>query len=366
MTQGSLSLYEKVKLDLRARTMPRGKWTWMYYFGGFVLFLLVLQVITGVMLLAYYIPTPDKANASVRLIVERVPYGSVVRSLHIWSSHGLIIFGILHLVGLFVMRAYTKPRSSLWLTWVILLVLLLGAGFTGYLLPWDQVSYSASKIGTDIAEYTPLIGDWLAGLLRGGEHVSQSTLSRFFALHVALLPILIVLLAVSHTALALLFGRPHTHGAIQEPLWPSHMLKEMMIWLGMLIVLLLLAAFAPFGLEEGYDLTAPSDPPSGVHPEWYFLALYQLLSFVPEWLAIFLTIAIIGYLIAIPWLDPTDELPRKRWITLIAAAILAIYLALTAMAYFSMESSEEKSSGMLLQPAGDLANDHHHFYYYAH
>jgi cytochrome b6 len=365
MNDRSLTLFDKVKLDLRSRMMPRGKWTWMYYFGGFVLFLLVVQVITGVMLLMYYVPTPEQANASVKLIVDQVPYGSVIRSLHIWSSHCLILFGILHLVGLFVMRAYTKPRGSLWVTWVILLVLLLGAGFTGYLLPWDHVSYSASKIGTDIAEYTPLIGDWIAGLLRGGEHVSQSTLSRFFGLHVALLPLLIVLLALSHTALALLFGRPKTIGATQEPLWPSHMLKEIMLWLGMLIVLLLLATFAPFGVGEGYDLTAPSDPPSGVHPEWYFLSLYQLLSFVPEWLAIFLTLAIIGYLIAIPWLDPNDELPRKRWITLIAATILALYVGLTAMAYFSMDSSEEKSSGMLQHPANALANDHHYIYSYA-
>jgi cytochrome b6 len=360
-----MTLYEKVVLDLKARTMPRGKLTWLYYFGGFVLFLLMVQVATGVLLLMYYIPTPDGANASVRLIIDHVPFGREIRSMHIWSSHGLIIFGILHLVGLFIMRSYTKPRGAMWTTWVALLILLLGAGFTGYLLPWDQVSYSASKIGTDIAEYVPLIGDWIAGLLRGGEHVSQSTLSRFFALHVALLPLLIVMLAMSHTALALMFGRPATPGAYEEPLWPSHMLKEMSIWLGMLMVLMLLSWFAPFGVGEGYDLTAPSDPPSGVHPEWYFLSLFQLLSFVPEVLAMFLTIAVIAFLFAIPKLDPHDNMPRKGWITLIAGLILALYVGLTLVAYFSMDSSEEKSSSIPEQEEGSSADGrsgYHHYY----
>jgi quinol-cytochrome oxidoreductase complex cytochrome b subunit len=354
-----MTLFEKVVLDLNARTIPRGKSTWFYYSGGFVLFLLMVQVVTGVLLMMYYIPTPDAANASVRTIVESVPYGREIRSMHIWSSHGLILFGILHLVGLFINRAYTKPRASMWTTWVALIVLLLGAGFTGYLLPWDQVSYSASKIGTDLLDYIPLVGDWLAGLLRGGEHVAQSTLSRFFGLHVALLPLLIVLLAMSHTALALMFGRPKVAGAAQEPLWPSHMLKENMIWIGLLMILMLASWFLPFGLGQGYDLTAPSDPPSGVHPEWYFLSLYQLLSFVPERLAMLFTICVIVFLFAIPALDPRDELPRKRWITLIAGLILVLYAGLTIMAYFSMDSSEEKSSSVILR---EPLPRYHHYY----
>lgn len=363
MSPNDMTLFEKVKLDLKARTMPRGRNTWLYYLGGFVLFLLIVQVVTGVLLLMYYVPTPEAANASVRTIVERVPYGREIRSMHIWSSHGLILFGILHLVGLFINRAYTKPRASMWTTWVGLIVLLLGAGFTGYLLPWDDVSYSASKIGTDIVGYVPLIGDWIAGLLRGGEHISQSTLSRFFALHVALLPLLIVLLALSHTVLALMFGRPKTPGAYEEPLWPSHMLKENMIWIGLLMILMLFSWFMPFGVGKGYDLTAPSDPSSGVHPEWYFLSLYQLLSFVPEWLAIVISLAVIGFLFAIPKVDPQDELPRKRWITVIAALILAIYGGLTLMAYFSMDSSEEKSSS--ISPVGNAqkVNSRYHHYY---
>ena len=367
-----MTLFEKVVLDLKARTMPRGKHTWLYYFGGFVLFLLMVQVVTGVLLMMYYIPTPQSANASVKLIIEQVPYGREIRSMHIWSSYGLILFGILHLVGLFIMRSYTKPRGAMWTTWVALLILLLGAGFTGYLLPWDQVSYSASKIGTDIAEYVPLIGDWIAGLLRGGEHVSQSTLSRFFALHVALLPLLIVILAMSHTALALMFGRPATPGAYEEPLWPSHMLKEIMIWLGMLMLLMTLSWYAPFGVGEGYDLTAPSDPPSGVHPEWYFLALFQLLSFVPEVIAMVLAFAVIAFLFAIPKLDPDDTVARKRWISLIAGLILALYAGLALVAYFSMDSSDEKSSSIPVPEERSSVmrtNSRYHHYYtqdYAH
>lgn len=364
MTRQDMTLCEKVVLDLKARTMPRGKNTWLYYLGGFVLFLLMVQVVTGVLLLMYYVPTPETANASVRTIIERVPYGREIRSMHIWSSHGLILFGILHLVGLFINRAYTKPRASMWTTWVALIVLLLGAGFTGYLLPWDQVSYSASKIGTDIAEYIPLVGDWVAGLLRGGEHISQSTLSRFFAMHVALLPLLIVILALSHTALALMFGRPKTPGAYEEPLWPSHMLKENMIWLGLLMILMMLSWLMPFGVGEGYDITAPSDPPSGVHPEWYFLSLYQLLSFVPEWLAMLFTLAVIVFLFVIPKLDPNDEIPRRRWLTAAAAVILALYAGLTLMAYFSMDSSEEKSSSVSLSGShrGGSFSRYHQYY----
>jgi quinol-cytochrome oxidoreductase complex cytochrome b subunit len=337
-----MTLYDQVKQSLAERTMPRGKRTWLYYFGGFVLFLLTVQVVTGVLLLAYYIPTTEGAHESVKRINEQIPFGREIRSLHIWSSHGLILFGILHLVGLFVMRSYTRPRSSLWLTWVLLLIALLGAGFTGYLLPWDEVAYSAIKIGTDIAERTPLVGDWLASMLRGGENVTQGTLSRFFALHVAFLPIVVILLALSHTGLALLFGRPKVEGAIEEPLWPSHMLKEMSIWIGLLMLLCILAFLLPFGIGEAYDLKAPSEPRSGVHPEWYFLPLYQLLSFMPEWTVVLISVTAIAFLISIPYLDPTETAKRKRWITIAATAVFAAYVVLTVLAYFSIYSEEKR------------------------
>lgn len=343
-----MTLFDQIKTNLRERTMPRGKRTWLYYFGGFVLFLIGVQVVTGILLLTYYIPTTDAAYESVKRINEQVPFGKEIRAMHIWSSHGVILFGILHLIGLFLMRVYAQPRRSLWITWVLLLIALLGAGFTGYLLPWDQVSYSATRIGTDIAEYTPIIGNWIGSMLRGGERVTQGTLSRFFALHVAVLPLIIVLLAVSHTVLALLFGRPKVEGAIEEPLWPSHMLKEIMLWLGLLGVLCILAFLVPFGIGQAYDLKAPSDPPAGVHPEWYFLALYQLLSYVPEWLAVLLTMCAVIFLIAVPWLDKSDSKngkeKRKGYVTYIASGILILYVVLTALAYFSIITDEKSSS----------------------
>ena len=177
---------------------------------------------------------------------------------------------------------------------------------------------------------------------------------------------------MSHTALALMFGRPATPGAYEEPLWPSHMLKEIMIWLGMLMLLMTLSWYAPFGVGEGYDLTAASDPPSGVHPEWYFLALFQLLSFVPEVIAMVLAFAVIAFLFAIPKLDPDDTVARKRWISLIAGLILALYAGLALVAYFSMDSSDEKSSSIPVPEERSSVmrtNSRYHHYYtqdYAH
>lgn len=335
MNTAELTLRENISIALRKRTVPKGGFTFLYYFGGLALLLVGVQLVTGLLLLFYYVPTPEAAHASVRKIIDLVPYGAQIRSLHVWSSHGAIACGVLHLFGLFFTRSYTTPRKSLWVTWVVMLLLLFAAGFTGSLLPWDRTAYSATRIGTDLATYVPIVGEPIAELLRGGKNITAMSLTRFFGFHVALIPLLLVTFVILHSFLVFLFGRPRITGAPEEPMYPGYLLKEAMIWLGGLGVLFILAFLFVPGLGQPYDLQNPSEPPANVRPAWYFLFLYQLLTYLPEWATILIAFVITTFWIAVPWLDEGRQF-KKRLVVRIAGILTALlFVVLTALAYFS-------------------------------
>ncbi|NTV85095.1 MAG: DUF4405 domain-containing protein, partial [Bacteroidales bacterium] len=159
-----------------------------YYMGGVTLFLFITQVATGILLLFYYRPGADSAYESMRFILTKVNFGWLIRSIHSWSANLMVFFVFVHMFSTFFTRAYQKPRELTWLTGFVLLVLSLGFGFSGYLLPWNELAFFATKVGTDIAGSVPLIGKPIMAILRGGEDVSGATLTRFYAFHVAMLP----------------------------------------------------------------------------------------------------------------------------------------------------------------------------------
>jgi quinol-cytochrome oxidoreductase complex cytochrome b subunit len=182
------------------------KVNWFFTLGSATLFVAVNQAITGILLTLYYVPTPDHAYDSVQYITTQVPLGWLIRGLHHWGASVMIVLAVLHMLRVIFFGAYKFPREVTWFTGVVLLLVVIGFGFTGYLLPWDQKSYWATTVGTRIAGTPPLIGDYLLRIIRGGTDISAVTLVRFFGTHVWVLPSLLFLLIGIHLYLVIRNG----------------------------------------------------------------------------------------------------------------------------------------------------------------
>lgn len=169
-----------------------------YCFGGITFFLFLIQVITGVILTIYYVPSTEKAYASVYYISHYVNYGWLIRSIHYWSANLMIVFVILHMLRVFLTSSYKPPREFNWVVGMFLLTLTVGLSFTGYLLPWDQRAFWTSTVTLSLIKKVPLIGEFLHYAMVGGDTIGQPTLTRFFSFHVMLLPALIIALLVAH------------------------------------------------------------------------------------------------------------------------------------------------------------------------
>lgn len=171
---------------------------YFYCFGGITFILFLLLLITGAMLSIYYVPSPGEAYQSIRFIDEGVYLGWLIRSIHKWSAHLMVLCIVIHMIRVFVTASYKKPRELNWVVGSLLFIVTLAFGFTGYLLPWDQRAYWATQVGTSMVESVPLIGGYLALLLRGGVDVNGLTLLRFYSLHVLWLPLISLILLWAH------------------------------------------------------------------------------------------------------------------------------------------------------------------------
>jgi quinol-cytochrome oxidoreductase complex cytochrome b subunit len=196
--------WRKVWEVIFLRKIP--KVNWFYTLGSASLFVAVNQAITGILLTIYYVPTPDHAYDSVQYITTQVPLGWLIRGLHHWGASAMIVLVVLHMLRVILFGAYKYPREVTWFTGVILLLVVIGFGFTGYLLPWDQKAFWATTVGTRIAGTPPLIGDYLLRIIRGGSEISAVTLVRFFGTHVWVLPSLLLLLIGIHLYLVIRNG----------------------------------------------------------------------------------------------------------------------------------------------------------------
>lgn len=182
------------------------KVNWFYTLGSATLFTGVLQIITGILLTIYYVPTPDQAYESVQYITTQLPMGWFIRGLHHWGASAMVILTVLHMLRVIVYGAYKFPREITWFTGVFLLIVVIGFGFTGYLLPWDQKAYWATTVGTRIAGVAPVVGDTILKVMRGGEELSAITLVRFFGVHVWVLPLTLIFLIGIHMFLVIRNG----------------------------------------------------------------------------------------------------------------------------------------------------------------
>jgi ubiquinol-cytochrome c reductase cytochrome b subunit len=310
-----------------------------FYLGGITLFLFGIQVVTGTLLALYYSPTPEAAYESVLSITSDVQFGWLIRSMHHWAANLMLVFLVLHLLRIFAQAAYKYPREITWIVGGGLLLITIGFGFTGYLLPWDQRAYWATVVGTEIAGAVPLIGSSLLLLLRGGAEVGEATLARFFGIHVLVLPLLLGGLVALHLLFVHQQGlanpkraepRPGRVTAPQppeklKPFFPDYILDEVIAWYAVLAGLVILASLFPAGLEPKAD---PLVTPEHIKPEWYFLAVYQLLKLVPETVGVVAPVALIGIIVLLPLLDRNQEIrPRRRPIAIFLALVLLVAMA---------------------------------------
>jgi len=333
--------YQGAVRFLEHKEVPRHRYAFTYYTGGITLFFFLIQVLTGLLLLMYYRPTADAAFESVRLIMSGVRFGWLVRSVHVWSANLMVLAVVLHLLATFFGKAYRRPREVTWLSGALLLFITLAFGFTGYLLPWNTLAFFATKVGTEIAGDVPGVGRALLVLLRGGEDVTEATLSRFFGIHVAILPALTTLLLGLHLVLVQLHGmsRPvSVRAASAEPFYPHYLLKDLFVWVLLLGLLATLATLAPWPLGEKADPLAPA--PAGLKPEWYFLFMYQTLRLLPghilglegEEVGVFLFVLGALLLPLVPFLDVWAQRERRHHAFTVAGVLaLGYVLAMTVI-----------------------------------
>ncbi|MBI4320063.1 MAG: cytochrome b N-terminal domain-containing protein [Chloroflexi bacterium] len=334
------------------RSLPRGV-GWSHTLGSALLFLIGLQVVTGIFLAVYYVASPAEAYESIQHITSEIPFGFLIRGVHKWGASAIVVVAVLHLLRVFFMAGYKYPRELSWVVGIFLLVLVFMEGFTGYLLPMDQKAYWATVVGTHLAEKTPLIGPALLRVTQAGLEPGPLTLSRFYAFHTMFFGGLLGVLAMLHMAMVIKQGiapPPQTMPSVArtdyarayeeskrggQPFY-EHLLKDGAISLLLLLGLLALAVYLGSPLEEAAN---PADVNYVPRPEWYFYFLFELLWFFPgPWVIVpSLIVPVLGTaaLVVLPFLDrgPARHPARRPLATLLAIAVIA------AVAYLSYKGA---------------------------
>ncbi len=324
--------------DLKALTnepVPNHLKHWWYALGGTPAILFTIQIVTGIFLLFYYVPTPAEAYASVQNITYEIQFGWYIRSVHKWASELMVVTVILHMSRVYFTGAYRKPREINWMIGVVILFLTLGLGFTGYSLIYDQLSYWAAVVGTKIAESTPWIGPLAADFIRGGPEITGNTLTRLYVFHVVVFPLLLAGLVGVHIIFVRLHGvtefetdddKRQKHKTF--PLFPNHVLTEGIIAILILYMLTIMAIMFPAGLGEQAN---PLVTPEHIKPEWYFYASFRWLKITNVYIGVLGQIAFVGIIILWPFIDRVMEnkFPKAEMSVWIGILGFSFYLALT-------------------------------------
>ncbi len=323
------------------KSVPVHRMSWAYYAGGLTLFFFIIQIITGLLLLFYYQPTVSDAHASVEYITRQVPGGALVRNMHAWSSSCMILCVLGHFVTTLAMKAFGRPRELTWISGVILLLITFGFGFTGYLLPWHQIAVNATKVGLQSIE---LMGAYLPGELarvptliretiQGEPSVGQSTLSRFYAIHVIVLPLTVFAVLGLHLFSVQLHGMsPGVDGPVRrtEKFLPFFIIKDLGVWGVAFLLLFTVALCVPFESFFSFALFAPYDAlgstPEGIKPEWYFYFVYYPLELLPFWVVAAAQTVGIGLVFAAPWIFRDSA---RKTMTVLASFVAGYLVIMT-------------------------------------
>ncbi len=329
------------------KTVPLHKYSFWYYWGGISLLCFLIQLVTGILLIIYYKPGPDAYN-SVRSLTYDVDFGWLIRSAHSWSATIFLVSVFVHMFSVYFMKAYRKPREFGWWSGMALLILGLLFGFSGYLLPMDQLSFVATKVGLAIPENIPLVGHTIANLMRGGLEVSEITVQRFFAWHAVVLPLLYLPLLMFHLFLVQKHGNaipPSEEDVPMEkrksiPFFPNFILKDLAMWLVTLNAIALVASLFPPDLGKVTDPLGPA--PAGVHPEWYFMSSFETLKLIGKVIpgmlgeAAGITIFTLGLVLwcLVPFFDTSSPKGRNgRYATYFGIFCLGVLLVTTLLGY---------------------------------
>ncbi len=301
----------------------------LFSLGSLAMFLLLLQAATGAFLALSYSPSPDHAYNAVNYINDEVPFGKFVRGLHHWGASAMVIIVFLHILRVVLYGSYKAPRELTWVVGVLLLLVTLGFGFTGYLLPWDEKAYWATVVGIEISSTAPILGDVVAKVMRGGAEVGAVTLSRFYALHTIWLPWLAFGLVGLHLFLVRFYGSSGLPKNTPEemktgkPFYPDQVFEDVVGMLILFVILACAALFAPVPLEDVADPTNANYDP---RPEWYFLFLFQLLKYFQGPFEILGTFVIptVGMLLLLflPFLDRSER--KVLWKRPIAMTVTSV------------------------------------------
>ena len=353
-----IGLEELINKHLRQYRTPKGATFWSTL--GFVtLIAFIIQAVTGILLLLYYIPHPEYAFKSVQTLTNDIPYGWLFRLIHNVGGNIIVAVIILHLVHVFLRVSYKKPREITWLSGVIMLFLILLSCITGQLLPWDQAGFWQTTVTSTIPAFLPVIGEHISSYMRGGEFVTGITLSRFFSFHVVILPVFIVALMLLHVLLIRRQGistspiiepeadeappdefrrEAHLQG---QPCFPHFSLKRLFMVLVYFSIIFFILTFFPnlFLPPEANMQANPLLTPETIRPAWYFLAPYQLIKTIPnDVLGISLIVIFSVVLLFWPFFDAKDavrNIRRRPMLQGFAVIVMALWIILTIWGMYS-------------------------------
>jgi ubiquinol-cytochrome c reductase cytochrome b subunit len=347
--------------DFLTEDVPGGASYW-YAFGSATIFAMIIQIVTGIFLTLYYSPSAATAWESTNYIYHNVPFGQLVISIHYWGASAMIAFMAMHLLQVLLWGAYKKPRELQWIVGVILFVVTLVLGLTGYLLPWDLNALLASKVAIQIAGSVPFVGGPTVLFLQDGANLGTLTINRFFGIHVWLTPAILILLVGAHLAIF------RWNGSAGPPLdstpklkpgrfWPEQMYMDTIVSFGMFAVIVILAIVAPPPLDMKAD---PNNTLFTPYPAWYFMSLFALLGIVGkapqallEPLDLLATVVIPGGLVALlvflPFLDrnPSRRITKRPWVLGLTALTMVAAVGLSLYGQFAVETNEAANAPAL-------------------
>jgi ubiquinol-cytochrome c reductase cytochrome b subunit len=328
---------------------------WHQVFGSIAVFLFLVQAFTGALLAFNYAPTPGDAYNSLRYILTELTGGRLIRGLHHWGASMMIVVVVIHMAQVFLWGAYKKPREATWMVGVVLLLLTLAYGLTGYLLPWDNRAYWGTVVSTQIAAKAPVMGPYLSRLLGGESAIGVVTFARFYGLHVLLLPPATTLLIALHVYLVRKHGVAPSLGDEVRPrrkFYPQQAFKDTIAIFVAFVVLFTLALIARVPLER---LADPTDNAYIPRPEWYFLFLFQTLKFFEGPLEMVGSIVLPGLamlaLILVPFVD-RSQMVRVTKRTVAAGVLLLAALGWTGLTVAAVATTPKMDESALIDFSG--------------
>lgn len=342
--------------------------------GAATLFAFVNQAVTGILLAMYYNASATTAYSSIQNIMTNVPSGWIIRNLHYWGANAMVVLVAIHMLRGFYVGAYKRPRELTWITGCVLLLITILFAFTGYLLPWDQQSYWATVVGTAMATYAPFIGSYLQELARGGTFVTGVTLTRFYSVHMLVLPAALMAFLGAHLFMVLKRKMlvveeaekvpKAEHKTKLVPFWPYTALQGLLVVFAVGVVILLLA------LNANAPLVSPADPLNKdlyqPKPLWYFYSIYYILElpthvpFLQPYDKMLDPIEIIGLpavagliLVLLPWIDRAKEVAAKarKGIVTVGLVVAAATVYLTYLGATAPLPGQVQNTGVVAKPS---------------